>query len=101
MGLRDEGALESALAAAENRQHYEQADLIACAATYAYHLSQAHAFIDGNKRIAAAVSETFLEVNGARLEMTNEQIVELFLSIAAGRLNRDEVDKVFRLNVRL
>lgn len=101
MGLRDEGALESALTAAENRQHYEGADLIACAATYAYHLSQAHAFIDGNKRIAAAVSETFLEVNGARLEMTNEQIVELFLSIAAGRLNRDEVDKVFRLNVRL
>ncbi len=101
MGLRDEGALESALTAAENCQYYEQADLIACAATYAYHLSQAHAFIDGNKRIAAAVSETFLEVNGAHLEMTNEQIVELFLNIAAGRLNRDEVDKVLRLNVRL
>jgi len=33
MGLRDEGALESALTAAKNRQHYEQADLIACAAT--------------------------------------------------------------------
>lgn len=101
MGLRDEGTLESALVAAENRQHYEGADLIACAATYAYHLSQAHAFIDGNKRVAAAVSETFLEVNGAHLEMTNDEIVELFLNIAAGRLSRDEVEKVFRLNVRL
>jgi len=67
----------------------------------AYHLSQAHAFIDGNKRIAAAVSETFLEVNGARLEMTNERIVELFLNIADGRLSRDKVDELFRLNVRL
>jgi death-on-curing protein len=40
-GTRDEGLLESALAAAENRYHYEAADLVACAATYAYHLTQA------------------------------------------------------------
>jgi len=77
-GLRDEGALESALVAAENREYYENADLATCAATYAYHLTQTHAFIDGNKRIAAAVSEIFLELNGARLNTTNEQIVRLF-----------------------
>jgi death-on-curing protein len=51
-GLRDQGALESALAATQNRYFYEEANLATCAATYAYHLSQAHAFIDGNKRIA-------------------------------------------------
>jgi len=62
VGLRDEGLLESALAAAENRHYYEAADLVTCAATYAYHLTQAHAFIDGNKRIAAAITETFLEI---------------------------------------
>jgi len=100
-GLRDEGALESALTAGENRQYYEGADLATCAATYAYHLSQAHAFIDGNKRIAVAVSETFLEVNGARLEMTNDEIVELFLSIAAGRLTRDNVEKVFQARITM
>ncbi|HVF87652.1 MAG TPA: Fic family protein, partial [Pyrinomonadaceae bacterium] len=44
-GLRDEGALESVLPAAENRHHYENADLTTCAATYAIHLAQAHAFI--------------------------------------------------------
>ena len=59
-GLRDQGSLESALAAAENRYNYEKADLITCAATYAFHLTQAHAFVDGNKRIAAAITETFL-----------------------------------------
>ena len=48
-GLRDEGTLESALAAAENRALYENADLAVCAATYAYHLTQAHSFIDWNK----------------------------------------------------
>lgn len=47
-GMRDEGGLESALAAPENRYYYEDAELIGCAASYAYHLSQAHAFVDGN-----------------------------------------------------
>ena len=63
--------------------------------------ARAHAFVDGNKRIAAAVAEMFLEVNGARLDLTNEQIVELFLSIAARRLSRDDVDEVFRTRVRI
>ncbi|HEX7317056.1 MAG TPA: type II toxin-antitoxin system death-on-curing family toxin [Pyrinomonadaceae bacterium] len=94
-GLRDAGALESALAAAENREHYEGADLATCAATYAYHLSQAHAFFDGNKRIAAAVSEIFLELNGARLNATNDQIIRLFLDIAAGDVSRDQVEHFF------
>jgi death-on-curing protein len=98
-GLRGESALESALAAAENRAHYEGADLAACAATYAYHLSQAHAFLDGNKRVAAAVAEIFLELNGARLAASNEQIVRLFLALAAGELSRDEVEEFFRQQV--
>jgi death-on-curing protein len=95
-GLRDEGALESALLAAENREYYEAADLASCAATYAYHLTQAHAFVDGNKRIAAAISEIFLKINGAQLELANEQLVTLFLDIAASKLSRDEVEQVFK-----
>lgn len=95
-GLRDGGALDSALVAAENRAHYENADLATCAATYAYHLSQAHAFVDGNKRIAAAVSEIFLEINSASLNVTNKLIVGLFLKIAAGELSRDGVEEFFK-----
>jgi death-on-curing protein len=60
-GLRDTGGLESALNAAENRYNYETQDLAKLAATFAYHLSQAHAFVDGNKRIAAVISELFLK----------------------------------------
>jgi len=88
--------LESALAAVENRHFYEKADLAACAATYAYHLSQAHAFVDGNKRIAAAVSETFLESNGTELALINMEIVRLFMDIASGILSRDEVEQLLR-----
>ncbi len=94
-GLRDDNALESALTAVENKQHYEDADLVTCSATYAYHLTQAHAFIDGNKRIGAAAAEIFLEINGASLNATNDQIVELFLDIAAGHISREELIEIF------
>lgn len=98
-GLRDPAALESALMAAENRAHYENASLTVCAATYAYHLTQAHAFIDGNKRIAAAVSELFLSINDAKLELTNAEVIDIFLNIAASRITRDEVERIFEQRV--
>ena len=96
LGLRDRGLLESALKAAENRHYYEQADVIACAATYAYHLCMAHAFIDGNKRVAAAVSETFLLINGWQLDLNNAELVDMFLKIADGALLREAIEDMFR-----
>lgn len=94
-GLRDEGAFESALRAAENRRHYENADVVTCAATYAYHLSQAHAFIDGNKRIAAAIAELFLTINNASLQASDAELEEMYLELAAGRTTRDEIERLF------
>ncbi len=52
-------------------------------------LTQANAFVDGNKRVAASVSEIFLELNGAELNATNDEIVELFLKIAARHSARE------------
>ncbi|MEL7227783.1 MAG: type II toxin-antitoxin system death-on-curing family toxin [Cyanobacteria bacterium J06576_12] len=95
-GVRDQGLLESALKAAENRHYYEGADVIACAATYAYHLCMAHAFLDGNKRVAAAVSETFLLSNGWQLDIDNVELVDMFLKIADGALIRDAIEEAFR-----
>lgn len=93
--MRDEGILESAINAAENRYNYETEDLAKLAATYAFHLSQAHDFLDGNKRIAAAVTGVFLEIDGAWLEATQDEIIELFLDIAASRLSREDVEEKF------
>jgi len=99
-GLRDEALLESALAAAENRYHYEAADGVRCAATYAYHLTQSHAFLDGDKRVAAAITEAFLETNGFELTMTNEELVDLFLAIASTKLSREQVEQRLREKVK-
>lgn len=100
-GVRDEALLESALAAAYNRRHYESADVVSCAATYAYHLTQAHAFFDGNKRVAAAITEAFLETNGFELTMSNEEVVSFFLAIASSQLSRDEVERRLREKVKI
>jgi death on curing protein len=99
-GIRDEALFESALAAAENRHSYEDADVVGCAAAYAYHLTQAHAFVDGNKRVAAAVTEAFLETNGFELTMTNDELVDLFLRMASSELTRDQVEDILRGNVK-
>lgn len=94
-GIRDEGALVSAVNAAENRFNYETEDVVKLAATYAYHLSQAHAFLDGNKRIAAAIAGVFLEIKGVQLNVREAEVIDLFLKIASGNLSRNEVEIKF------
>ena len=95
-GIRDDGALESALLAPAQREHYENADLATCAATYAFHLAQNHPFIDGNKRVGAAVAEIFVRLNGKILSATNDEIVEVSLAIAAEALTREQVESKFK-----
>jgi death-on-curing protein len=67
--LRDEGGLESAVMRPRMAARYEDADLIRQAAVLAVGISQAQAFVDGNKRTAYAALETFLYVNGVRLSI--------------------------------
>src|SRR6185436_11285670 len=88
----NEAVLESAIAAPRNRHGYERAGLAECAATYAFHVTKAHAFVDGNKRIGGAVAEAFVKMNGAALEASDDEYHNLILDIAAGRMTRDEAD---------
>ncbi|MCE7986013.1 MAG: type II toxin-antitoxin system death-on-curing family toxin [Caldilinea sp. CFX5] len=76
--------------------NYENASLAVCAATYAYHLTQSHAFVDGNKRVAAAATELFIELNGKKLLATNQQLIDLFLTIAASEATREEVEQTLK-----
>jgi death-on-curing protein len=70
--LRDERLLESALSRPRMAAHYERADFVRQAALLAVGISQAQAFVDGNKRTAYAAAETFLELNG--LEFVGQPI---------------------------
>ena len=100
-GILNEAGLESALVAAENRAWYEQADLPVCAATYAFHLCQAHAFVDGNKRVAAVVAEVFVLANGASLQADDDAYYDLVMGIASGDVTRAEAEDWFRARVAI
>ena len=69
-GLRDENALEAALARPLQRRAYRPAaDLAELAAAYCHGLATAHPFHDGNKRIAFVILAVFLELNGLELQV--------------------------------
>ncbi|HEX6661321.1 MAG TPA: type II toxin-antitoxin system death-on-curing family toxin [Sphingomicrobium sp.] len=95
-GIRDEGLFDSAMARPENLAAYEQPDTAALAASYAFGLARNHAFVDGNKRTAAAVSITFLDLNGAHFSGTDAEIVVIFEALAAGEIDEDELASWFR-----
>ncbi|HEX2763318.1 MAG TPA: type II toxin-antitoxin system death-on-curing family toxin [Allosphingosinicella sp.] len=95
-GTRDPGALESALARPQNSAAYGEPDAADLAASYAFGIARNHPFVDGNKRTAAVVSETFLNLNGYDLEATDAEVVVAFLALAAGELTEDEMADWFR-----
>ena len=98
-GARDMGALESAMVRPRNLAQYEAPDAAALAAAYAFGIARNHPFVDGNKRTAAVVSETFLVLNGHALDATDAELVVAVLALAAGELSEDELADWFRERV--
>jgi death on curing protein len=95
-GLRDHGALESAMMRPQNLAVYGEADAALLAAAYAFGIARNHPFVDGNKRTAAVVSETFLAVNGLGLAASDAELVVTFVALAAGELSEEELADWFR-----
>ena len=88
-GVRDQGLLESALG--RPRQLFAHGDptpgMPDLAAAYAFGIARNHALIDGNKRTAAVVCETFLELNGWLLIASDSEMYRVFLGVAAGTID--------------
>lgn len=86
VGLRDEALLESALEAAYAT--FDGIDLYPTkeekAARLGFALISNHAFVDGNKRIGMYIMLSFLELNGIRIDATNEEVAGLGLAVANG-----------------
>ena len=93
IGVRDEGLLDSALESAfsgfGDREFYPTKE--EKGARLCYCLISNHAFVDGNKRIGIYVMLSFLEMNGIRIQCTDEEIVDIGLSLADGRMTYEEL----------
>lgn len=86
VGIRDEALLESALeniyATFDGVELYPGKE--EKAAMLGFSLISNHAFVDGNKRIGIYIMLSFLELNGIRIEATNDEVYELGMKVADG-----------------
>jgi death-on-curing protein len=89
-GVRDAGALASALA--RPRQRFASGDatgLPQLAAAYAFGIARNHPFVDGNKRTALVAALLFLRLNGLALAASEEDTYGAFVALAAGDTDED------------
>lgn len=97
-GVRDRGALESAITCPVNQWHYGETDMAALAAAYAFGLARNHAFVDGNKRAAFHAMMVFLRLNGIPFAPDPAQATVMFISLAAGEVSEESLTRWIRDN---
>lgn len=95
-GVRDQPGIESAIAAAMNCYAYANGDLFDIAATYAFHIAQAQAFLDGNKRTGVAAALSFLQINDVIVWPEGEDLYQAMIAIAEKRLDKAGLVELFR-----
>ena len=96
-GIRDEGLLDSAVAAPQATMMGKPmfSEPVEVAAAYLFYLCRNHPFIDGNKRTALATCLVFLSENGylSQEKLDTDAWEQLVLDVAASRIDREEATK--------
>ena len=98
-GVRDAGALESALGRPVNQWAYGEDDRCALAAAYAFGIARNHPFTDGNKRTAWVLARLFLRLNGTAIAFEQPAAINTVLALAAGELSEHELADWFRAHL--
>lgn len=88
-GMRDLGAIESALARPQTLAAYQTLDAAAIAAAYAFGIIRNHGFADGNKRTGWIAARLFLADNGFRLSFDKQDAVRIMEAVAASEMIED------------
>lgn len=92
IGLRDEDALEAALARPRQRWAYDpSSDLSRLAAAYTFGICSGHPFRDGNKRISFLTAVIFLGLNGLDLVAPEKEVATKMWALAAGELDEEAI----------
>jgi death-on-curing protein len=100
-GIRDVGLLESAIGAPQATfgGAYLHATLPEMAAAYLFHLVKNHPFVDGNKRAGLAAALAFLGLNDLWLEADPDELADLVVGVAEGRIDKADVTVFVRERV--
>ena len=99
-GVRDDGAIESALAKPRNLTAYGKPDVADLAAAYAFGIARNHGFADGNKRTAWVIARLFLADNGCRLIFDAHDAVKIMEAVADGSLEEGQLAEFFRKRIQ-
>ena len=91
LGLRDAGTLEAAVFHPQNARFYGHGDLHDIAAAYAFHIAEAQAFLDGNKRAAVGAALTFLEGNGISTDADSMPVYDAMIAVAGKEIGKPEL----------
>jgi death on curing protein len=97
-GVRDDGALESALGRPLNKWQYENADLPELAAAYAFGIVRNHPFVDGNKRAGFIAMVAFLLLNQIEFAPEPLEAAAVILGVAAGEIDETGLARWIRDN---
>lgn len=92
-GTRDRALLEMGCARAMNLAAYTDGNLSEIASAYAFGISKAHAFVDGNKRTAFVTALTFLRLNGYSFQPPPAEGVRMMENLASGQVSEAEFAK--------
>lgn len=98
IGIRERGLLESAAAAPMMAVFGEELHktIYNKAAAYLFHIVKNHAFLDGNKRTAAAAALIFLRANGKTTTYDMDEFLEFVVSVAEGKADLDAIGNYFK-----
>ena len=96
-GARNQSGLESAVetpkATFDGKDLYPS--LFEKAAAYAFHIAEAQAFVDGNKRAALDVALTFLAINGYEIEAEEMELYDAMIAIAERKMTKEGLAQLF------
>jgi death-on-curing protein len=95
-GVREPGLVESALASAANTFHYGGGDLFDIAASYAFHVAESQAFVDGNKRTGVAAAMIFLVRNGLYAQPAKWELYLAMIDVAKKQKTKADLAEIFR-----
>lgn len=97
-GIRDKGLVEAALLRPQTGYY---SDLVEEAAALWESLAMNHGFVDGNKRVAFACMEVFLDLNGLEIVSSENEAIEFVYShLEAGTFNKNNLDVWLRANTK-
>lgn len=92
-GVRDMSLLESAIGSVY--QTFDGVELYPSkeekGARLGFSLVSNHAFVDGNKRIGLLVMLSFLAMNGIKIKYSDDDLIDIGLSLASGKMGYDEL----------